>query len=190
MFRLFLWIVGAWARTLPVTAAPEAHLVGVWPETVSVGHGDLTGDGVDELLLANDGGYLPARLEVRDAATFTLLMTIDEGRQGSRFGSVADVGDLNCDGTPDLALTELEDWGPITSSVRLYFGPFPRPVEADAPDAVLQAEVPGAQLIPHVVDDVTGDGCEDLLVTAKNDPLDPGLFGVVHVVPGAMETGA
>lgn len=190
MFLLLLGIVGAWARTLPVTLAPEARLVGVWPQTVGIGHGDLLGDGVDELFVYADGGALPARLEVRDAATFTLLMTIDEGRPGSQFGAVARVGDINCDGTSDLVLSQIADWNLITSSVRLYFGPFPRMVEVDAPDAVLQAEVAAAHLIPRVVDDVTGDGCEDLLVEASTDALDPGLFGVVYVVPGALGVGA
>ncbi len=153
---------------------------------------DLNGDGFDEVIL---GAWLadgrqnerPRSGEVyvffgrpveREQGEETGLSVIYGGRPGDRIGSSIDTGDFDGDGVPDLLVGARYANGPADSlrhrggEVFLVLGNSDGGVQEevdlrDAADIVFYGEEPGDRLGRRiVVDDLDGDGRDDLLLAA------------------------
>ena len=177
------------ARPVPIaTALPDGGTELAVPSTTSAaafgravtGTDDLTGDGTPDLLVGAGGLDIADRLQNRaylvDGAAGAIVLDLFTPQTAEDFGgfgaAVAVVGDLNANGTPDLAVgapgesADLE--GDFSRDGRVYVfdgatGEQLRLVTSPNPqtDGFF-----GAQLA--VVPDLTGDGAPELLVGATD----------------------
>jgi hypothetical protein len=152
--------------------------------------GDLTGDGQPDLVVFGDGvadgsAYVFAggsgfATEDRDAAEFRIDGAVGFGG----FSGVA-IGDLNGDGTADLAISG-EDGTSGEGEVVVFFGgaEFRSETTTGADARFVGEEVGDLFGAALAIGEVTGDSTADLIIGA--DMIDnPGRTGAVYVVPGA-----
>ena len=133
---------------------------------------DLNGDGADELVVAGPAfvdGSVKGRVRFffgNTSGTLELDRTITPLRNGPSFGRALAVGDLNCDGTPDLAVSNTGNLSSPSgySSIEVYHGSASG--YNGTPDRTMVSNIQG-RLFGYslaVLDDVNGDGCGELLV--------------------------
>jgi hypothetical protein len=154
--------------------------------------GDLTGDGVADLLAsspydADDAGvvYLfagPLESGSSDIAAVTVTGTIAGGGLGSRMFSV---GDVTGDGEDDLALAD-----EIDGRVWLFAGPLSGDIDTDAADmewvGSAESTFGNALCAPG---DWNGDGVAELLVGAPSDSTGEDKGGSVFVISADSGSG-
>jgi hypothetical protein len=144
-----------------------------------VSSGDVSGDGIDELIVGSDQGGVGGYVDVLDASTGTLLEHVVESAPGAAIGAgmMIPVGDLDGDGIAELAIgSPLED-----SSVFPQCGAVHVISSATGADiATIFGGSSGAQCGKvHVSSlnvgggstrsDFNGDGVGDLLISAPGD---------------------
>ena len=147
---------------------------GYSPAYTRLGCGDVSGDGVDDLLVAtstSNGEALRVFLGPVTASTATDSdFAYLEGTTpwGPGYGAVAlfAADDLNCDGQSDLLL------GTASGDVFVHYGPLSGSETLTLADASITVATSGwslstATLTP--LDDVSGDGCPEIAV-AGTDP--------------------
>ena len=130
---------------------------------VRVATTDLTGDGVDDLIVGTGPGVLN-RVQVIDGRTKAVLFDLSPFEATFTGGVFVAVGDLGGDGTPDLIVTPDEGGGPVVvayDGTRLAGGATAQTLR------FLGIEDPGFRGGARAaVADVTGDGRGDLVVAA------------------------
>ena len=131
-----------------------------------VGVGDVTGDGVGELLTSSAGRDV--RLVDGSTGQFLLYLPPSHGASGNGFG-LADAGDFDGDGMPDFVVGEAQySLGPYDAGrVTVYSGVTLSPIAevyGTSQSQKLGREVAG-------IGDVTGDGLDDLLVGGFYDEV-------------------
>lgn len=155
---------GSLVRTL---VSPEPQADGLFGRRVEP-VGDLDGDGVREVLVAAPGDTtaagLPGRVHVFSGATGTWLRAFDTTDPSSiqRFGaSLADIGDADGDGQPDVAVGAPNAGS--NGAVTLYSGATGAVLLEITPalDRSIDAQF-GTSVAP--VADIDGDAVPDLLV--------------------------
>jgi hypothetical protein len=146
-------------------------------EGVTVAAGDLTGDGVADLVLGTTGAG-PARVAVLSGATGTLLRQFHPFGVGFTGGVRLAVGDVNRDGVPDVVVAP---GGGSWQAVRVYdgrtLGASAQPVQLLGRLQAFATTYRGPQTL--AVADVTGDGFADILVGTGAG------FGRVQLFSGA-----
>jgi len=134
---------------------------------------DLNGDGANELVAAGPSytdGTSNGRVRFffgNTSGSLDLDRTISPVRNGPSFGRAMAVGDLNCDNTPDLVVSNTGNLSSPSgySSIEIYHGS--NGGYNGTPDRTFVSNVQG-RLFGYsltVLDDVDGDGCGDLLVS-------------------------
>lgn len=151
----------------------------------SVAVGDLNGDGIPELVVANYCGTLEyggcdgqhgavSVLLGNGDGTFQPAATYDSGGKGAY--SVV-IGDLNGDGIPDLAVTNTYDQAGINGSVSVLLG------NGDGTFKSAASYNTGGYVATSVaIGDVNGDGIPDLIVA--NFAQDQSAYGFAGVLLG------
>ncbi|MFT7486521.1 MAG: hypothetical protein ACI9F9_002376 [Candidatus Paceibacteria bacterium] len=167
--RIYSGVDGTALATMTGGAGQEAF------GTTVAGIGDLDGDGIQEIAVGApyfDGpGLQRGRVVIFDGLTRSVLFTFVGDLDGDRMGTiVAGVGDINNDGTPDLAASAFGS--DVTSSnsgtVRVFSGfngSTLHSFEGSGPNSHL-----GVSIIP--VGDFDGDGFDDLCVGALIGPVE------------------
>ncbi len=85
--------------------------------------GDLDGDGIDDYLIANPSGFPAGVAWVHSGATGRILWTWVGKYELGDFGqAVAGIGDVNGDGTPDVAIGMCTSHFPEPGKVDVYCG--------------------------------------------------------------------
>ena len=181
---------GSLVRT--ITSPSEQHdgWFGFQIEPVS----DLDGDGVADLMVGaarekpSPDAFTLGRVHVLSGASGALLFTLDSGLESSlpaMDGDLAEVGDVDGDGVPDLAVGGPQAGPP--SVVYLFSGATGERIRTIPDPDVAETGLTqfGRSIAP--VGDVDGDGVPDLFVGAPFATLDPALgpTGRVSVVSGA-----
>lgn len=191
---MWLWLMSAgWA--VPVSSAPLQ--VDVLPEPfghVWVSAGDLDGDGVAELLAmapdAQVGGITAGEVRVlTGGAAPRPWFTLNGSSTFSRLGRAVAVGDVSCDGVADLIISSDAGPGGWDGAVLAWFGPFSSLPSLSYPDLTISGDRTGSALGDRLIvaPDITGDGCDDLVVGAPGPPRGrSSSVGTVYVVPGGV----
>lgn len=163
--------------------------------------GDLNGDGYDDVVVGaerNDSGgadagrvYIHFGGSVVDAVAD--LVITGPGMNADFGTSVANAGDVNGDGHPDLIVGAYGFPGGLaTGRAYIYHG---GPAMDDSPDRVLNGNEPGSAFGIWVsgVGDVNGDGLSDVVVGAPQGGSGPGhayvYFGGSGDAPDLVLTG-
>jgi hypothetical protein len=163
----------------------------------SVAGGDFNNDGKSDLLVGSKGSNNGAHTDGGTAHLFygpfdrtegafdladadTILYGDDAGDQSGY--SVAGVGDVNCDGVPDLAVGAIvaDDVSTATGALYVLFGPTPASsplewlntaIDLGAADFIFYETSTGDLAGNTVVGvgDVDGDDCDDFLIAASGD---------------------
>ncbi len=171
----------------------------------SLGIADLSGDGLDDLVVAATGARLIAQGETYvffgpiAAAAALDRNDADVIVHGTRtiqsFGRGLDIGDLNHDGQSDLAIASSYLENPatteITGAASVLFGPLSTgtTIAWDQTDVVLFMSEVG-QVHDLTVGDVTGDGFDDLAIGAPTkNPEGRGTAGEVEIAFGPLASG-
>ncbi len=196
---LYAWDVDA--AVLPVSlqgAANARHGMSV------AGGGDVTGDGIDDVLVgapfddgnAQDSGAAAlVEGEAGDWFGGTLVLglasDIDGTIEDAQTGDAVGIGDLNGDGWPDVAIGSSYLWdnhSPVGEVVVFFggpgaIGPYPATDEADV---VIRGGFPGEQAgsALSAAGDVNFDGYDDLLIGAPYNNANPNVAGMVYLFFG------
>jgi hypothetical protein len=169
------------------------------PGAVTAGPGDMDGDGVADLLLAdpeyNSGttrtglvwlitSVAPGRSSVDEVATATI-----EGNSGDErsFGTtLRGAGDLDGDGSRDVVAGAVWDAATKIGSTRVFYGPLSGVLASADADLVIGGEDPSE---PHrsvaILPDGTGDGVTDIAIGVDGDADSGAYAGAVFVFSGA-----
>lgn len=145
--------------------------------------GDATGDGLPEYVITaithNEGGALAGKAFVYDGADGSVLNTV-VGSQFEVLGfGVAAGGDADADGVPDYALGAPSFPG-LPSRVLVFSGANHL--------QLLEIQDPSGSRLGfdlHFIDDVNGDGHDDLVAGATTDSTAAAGAGRVDVISGA-----
>lgn len=148
--------------------------------------GDIDDDDVRDYATSTIDFAVIGAVYLFSGATGEIIRRLEGDAVGDRFGwSLANVGDVNGDGVPDLAV-----------GAPVWFGTSPRPgyvrIFSGADGAMLRTMQPG---VPGVRDlfgydmaaigDVNRDGLTDLIVSAYFTPLMSGGQGLAQVISAA-----
>ncbi|MFN7590454.1 MAG: protein kinase domain-containing protein [Planctomycetota bacterium] len=92
-------------RTGRVLHTLRGERTGIWFGAAVAAAGDVTGDGVDDLLVGGNYGDAPGHVAVFDGHSGAVVTTFGDDDASSRFGhTLLGVGDLDRDGRADLAI--------------------------------------------------------------------------------------
>ena len=142
-------------------------------DTILLVASDLTGDGLDDLLVGYNGTYMRAMegpISESDGALWTVDYPTDAYTPGRGITIDADFND----GHPDMAVPVLSYGEEIPPSIMVFYGPFTGPPEWSAPDHMLELGSPfslagGSGLVAA---DFTGDGEVDLAFDTRGAGTD------------------
>ncbi len=187
--------------TVPIADVTVATLTADTQPLVVPSLGDLTGDGTDDLLVAEpayatSAGAVGAVWLVDAPATGThavadlgIAISGAAAGDGTGFPSVA-AGDLTGDGYGDLVVSALYADGAGAGSGAVHVVPGPLTTDlAAASAAVFRVDGPAAQRpavsLGRLPGDFDGDGTHDLLVTITS-VVDPDDLGSAHLFYGPL----
>jgi hypothetical protein len=158
--------------------------------------GDLDGDGQDDVVLGaygDNGVVIFLGPTIGSSPSYDIWITNDSGTD-TQFGIEVAVGDLDGDGSDDLAIGAIKHTNSSSSgsgqdgAVYIFYGPLTDGIlaETDA-DAVLEAPEGGGQAGGWLrfVGDVLGTGTDTLAIGAKEDDTNATNAGAVYLVTGA-----
>ncbi len=174
---------------IAVAAANGANVLlnmgnGVFPQTAAVyaagtrpagiASADFNGDGKPDLVVANGGSPNVSVFLNKGDGSGTFNAAVNYATTGTSPVNV-DVGDLNGDGKPDIAVATLQGAGGVTVFLNKGdgSGTFPTTVNVDAND-------PGPTGV--AIGDIDGDGKNDVVIANNNN----GLVYVVRNLGGNM----
>ena len=156
--------------TLPYPASDS----GSDADTILLVASDLTGDGLDDLLVGYNGTYMQLMegpISESDGALWTVDYPTDAFAPG--LGITIDA-DFNDDGHPDMAVPVLSYGEEIPPSIMVFYGPFTGPPEWSAPDHMLELgsafSLAGGSGLAAA--DFTGDGEVDLAFDTRGAGTD------------------
>ncbi|MCB9679303.1 MAG: VCBS repeat-containing protein [Alphaproteobacteria bacterium] len=128
---------------------------------------DLDGDGAAEILAGSQFGNIPGGFLIRNPLGVPEITGIPGCPWAFPFAAL----DWDCDGQGDLACSDID-------RVRIELGPFEPGVRIGGPAVELTAP-PGGQIWGvETMDDTTGDGVQDLLLSLANGSPDL-LYGIL-----------
>lgn len=193
--------ISAASGTTPIADVTVATLTADTQPLVVPSLGDLTGDGTDDLLLAepahtSSAGSVGAVWILDSPASGTaavadigIAVTGAAPGDGTGFPSVA-AGDLTGDGYGDLVVSALYADGAGAGSGAVHVVPGPITTDLAAADAAaFRIDGPAAQRpavsLGRLPGDFDGDGTHDLLVTVTS-VVDPDDLGSAHLFYGPL----
>lgn len=127
--------------------------------------GDVNGDGMDDLLVANDGIYL-----YFGAPEFAMKPSVTLGDQGEFDYNLIPLGDVNGDGFADIQMSDaVATWGfEESGAIYVFYGSTTPQAELHTEDAdvTYYGEYEGDRLGSRLMTsgDVNGDGHDDMLI--------------------------
>lgn len=182
---------GAWSIT-------EADLVlqglaaGSYSGSPLVGPGDLTGDGLADLLVAADGTgpgfvYLLAGSAAEGTTSLSTAITRFEGEaEGDLFGFAAAAADVTRDGVPDLLVgaPASNRSGALTGSAWLFEGPFAAGAIPTSSGRHFHGEAGAGSFGSAVAlgPDMNLDGVPDLAVGEYTSAAGGGFSGALYLI--------
>ena len=172
--------------TTPSFAPPQTFAAGINPHSLAVG--DFNGDGQPDLAITNSiqsNGTVSVLLNTTPTGATTLsfapLQTFATDANPFFYPVAVAVEDFNGDGQPDLAVTNVNPFGPGTVSVLLNTTPAGATVPSFAPQ---QTFTVGTVPVSVAVGDFNADGQPDLAIANQSDN------GTVSVLLNTTPAGA
>lgn len=187
---------GADGNLLQTLTSPNAQADGVFGKAVAR-TGDVNGDGTPDLLV---GAYVESADDIfpagrsyvfsgADGEVLQRLKSPTPEKDGQFGWSVASVGDVNSDGTPDLlvgARSETADGSARAGRAYVFDGSKGRVLRAlESPNAKTGGNFGGAVAGGE---DVSGDGTPDLIVGADREDVSKDRRGRAYLFAGAKGT--
>lgn len=146
-----------------------------------LGKADVNGDGVQDLAIYEDLGsgirFLFGPVPDGDHL-FSEAGALVQSLPYTGFAGIWGLGDSNGDGVDDLVVYDDNEGRPA-----LYLGPFSGAVVPTQRDALIEVRSPWV-----VLDDFTGDGLADVVVSSESEGTD--LTRGLWVIPGPVADGA